>query len=298
MQKFNTQGTESKMKEYPKISIVTTSYNQGQFLEETICSVLDQGYPNLEYIIVDGGSSDDSVEIIKKYEKHLVWWVSEPDNGQSNALNKGFKRATGDIMAWVNSDDVLLPKALSNVAKAYASNPDCEWFAAKCLWINKDGCVIKCGCAENWYSILPRLEVLNVYGPTTFFTKALLERVGYVDEEFHYMMDTELWWRFYKVAGASFVRINSYLWGLRMHSKSKTSGHHFDNNDTAHDPNHPKWQQWQKERDIMAKRYCLGIHKGLWLGRILSKLMRVLSLRYSRAMIDELIYGNRYWKNM
>src|SRR5437588_6081454 len=103
---------------WPRISIVTPSYNQGQFIEETIRSVLLQGYPDLEYIIIDGGSQDESVEIIKKYEPWLTYWVSEQDRGQSHAINKGFDRSTGLILGWLNSDDVLLPNALATVAVA------------------------------------------------------------------------------------------------------------------------------------------------------------------------------------
>jgi len=98
--------------EFPRISVITPSYNQGHFLDQTIRSVLDQNYPNLEYIIIDGGSTDQSVEIIKKYEDQLLYWVSEPDRGQSHALNKGFARATGDILCWINSDDCLEKGAL------------------------------------------------------------------------------------------------------------------------------------------------------------------------------------------
>ena len=114
------------MARYPKISIITPSYNQGQFLEQTILSILSQDYPNLEYIIMDGGSSDNSVEIIRKHEDNLTYWVSEPDKGQSDAINKGFQRATGDILTWLNSDDYYLPGTLHTVAEYFTQHPDVE----------------------------------------------------------------------------------------------------------------------------------------------------------------------------
>src|SRR5258708_33872657 len=108
---------------WPRISIVTPSYNQGQFLEETLRSVLLQGYPNLEYIIMDGGSSDNSAEIIEKYAPQLAYWESKPDSGQTHAINKGLKRSTGTIMGWLNSDDILLPKSLCRIAETFSAQP-------------------------------------------------------------------------------------------------------------------------------------------------------------------------------
>jgi glycosyltransferase involved in cell wall biosynthesis len=118
---------------WPHISIVTPSYNQGQFIEETIRSVLLQGYPNLEYIIIDGGSTDNTVEIIEKYESWISYWVSEKDSGQSDALNKGFAIGDGQICAYINSDDIFLPNALSKVSLAYAENPEFKWIAFSVL---------------------------------------------------------------------------------------------------------------------------------------------------------------------
>src|SRR4051794_28341061 len=119
--------TFEKKEEWPRISIVTPSYNQGGYLEETIRSILLQGYPNLEYLVIDGGSSDESVDVIKKYERHLTYWESAKDRGQSDALNRGFKRATGEWVGWVNSDDLYLPNALATLMATAAPNPEVQW---------------------------------------------------------------------------------------------------------------------------------------------------------------------------
>src|SRR5580700_341038 len=108
----------------PKISIITPSYNQGQFIEETILSILNQNYPNLEYLIIDGKSTDSTIEIIKKYEQKIFYWVSEKDSGQSEAINKGFQKATGEIVCWLNSDDILMPNALNEVAAQFIKNKE------------------------------------------------------------------------------------------------------------------------------------------------------------------------------
>jgi len=115
---------------WPRLTIVTPSFNQSEFIEETIVSVLDQDYPDLEYIIVDGGSTDRSVELIEKYERWLTYWVSEPDRGQAHAINKGFERATGQIAAYINSDDAYLPGAFATVAQTFARNPRADWLCS------------------------------------------------------------------------------------------------------------------------------------------------------------------------
>ena len=122
---------------YSKISIVTPSYNQSQFLERTILSVLNQNYPNLEYLIIDGGSTDGSVEIIRKYEKYLAYWVSEKDNGQADAINRGFQKSTGKILAWLNSDDIYLPGTLLKVSETFNKNPEVDLIFSNIFFIDE-----------------------------------------------------------------------------------------------------------------------------------------------------------------
>ena len=123
----------------PKLSIITPSLNQGKFLEETIPSVLNQNYPNLEYVIIDGGSTDNSVAIIKRYEKHLTYWISEQDNGQADAINKGFEKTTGDIINWINSDDLLAADSLNSLTKEIRKNPNADFYFGDYLIIDKNG---------------------------------------------------------------------------------------------------------------------------------------------------------------
>src|SRR5438105_4503434 len=123
----------------PRISVVTPSYNQGRFLEQCIKSVLDQGYPNLEYIIIDGGSTDESVAVIRKYQDRLASWVSERDAGQTDAINKGFRRATGEVVAWMNADDFYLPGAFARIAQAYQQSPQASFYFGNGLRVNEAG---------------------------------------------------------------------------------------------------------------------------------------------------------------
>lgn len=204
----------------PKISIITPSYNQGQFLEQTILSVINQNYPNLEYIIIDGGSTDNSVEIIKKYEKHLTYWVSEKDRGQAHAINKGFKIATGDIVSWLNSDDYLEDNTLQKVAEIYGEE-NFTWLIGNCSFI-RDGIVFwKTNPIE-----LSKKEIIkfweNVIGqPSVFWNRTKLSGMDSLDEKLYYSMDLDLWLRFFDVANPVITECNlSYN---RVYDTTKTS---------------------------------------------------------------------------
>ena len=205
---------------WPRISIVTPSYNQGQFLEETIRSVLLQGYPNLEYIIVDGGSTDDSVEIIKKYEPWLAYWVSEKDNGQSHALNKGFQKSTGEIMAWINSDDYYLPMAFQNIILTMTQKKNDLWFAGPCNFIYPHDEVV-----TGWGR--PKQELVRwfvgplVMQPGVFWRKKIWEDTNCIDETLAYSFDYELWMQFVQFQSFPFW-LEQCLANFRVHSVSKT----------------------------------------------------------------------------
>jgi len=209
------------MKEWPKISVVTPSYNQGAFLEQTIRSVLEQNYPNLEYIVIDGGSTDGSVDIIKKYADRLAYWVSEKDKGQSDALNKGFKRATGDIVAWLNSDDMHLPGALETVAKTFVDNPDVDFVFGDKLAVDENGNILRYERHTHF-----SFTAFVVIGSTlsqcaTFWKRALFEKYGYIDDGLQYSMDYEFFCRIGAHINAKHIR--KYLAKFRWHTSSKSS---------------------------------------------------------------------------
>jgi glycosyltransferase involved in cell wall biosynthesis len=187
---------------YPKITIVTPNYNLGQYIEHTINSVLSQNYPNLEYIIIDGGSTDNSVEIIKKYEKHLTWWVSESDIGMYDAVNKGFNRATGDIMAWINSDDVFYDHAFATVSKLFSTLKDVEWLTGAGTVINEHGYIIKVRSCRRWSKYHYCMgDYKFIQQESTFWRRSLWDRSGgYIDANYKFAGDLELWSRFFQYA--------------------------------------------------------------------------------------------------
>lgn len=185
-----------------KITVVTPVYNQVDYIEETILSVLNQGYSNLEYIIIDGGSTDGTLEIIKKYESQITKWISEPDRGMYDALNKGFERSTGEIMCYINSDDLLLPNSLENIAKVFGDLENVEWIHGLNSFINAEGRLVDTRPAKR-FSFLRYLDgdYKFIQQESCVWRRSLWEKAGSrVDSNINYAGDFELWFRFFQHA--------------------------------------------------------------------------------------------------
>jgi len=208
---------------WPRISIVTPSLNQGEFLEETIRSVLLQGYPNLEYIIIDGGSTDGSVKIIKKYENWLTYWVSEPDKGQSHAINKGFSMATGDMLAWINSDDMLEINALNHVVNSMLQSPGTIVFGNVLNFVQgtNESYIVKQRDISLQSMLNPKMGSCNWHQPGMFVPSDLQKIVGDLDEGLHYAFDKD--WVLRLISVAPVCYLNRVVSRFRVHPEAKTS---------------------------------------------------------------------------
>lgn len=212
----------SEFDELPKISIITPSYNQADYIEKTIKSVLNQEYPNLEYFIQDGNSDDSTIEILERYSDRLLKWESRSDSGQSQALNYGFTKTTGEIMAWLNSDDLLLPGALDYVADFFIRHSEIDVVYGNRILIDENDQQIgrwimpsHSGEVMSWQDYIPQ--------ETLFWRRNVWDKVGgHIDESFRFAMDWDLLIRF-RDAGARFARLPRYLGAFRIHSQQKTS---------------------------------------------------------------------------
>ena len=201
-----------------RVSIVTPSFNQAEYLEDTIQSVLAQDYPNLEFIIVDGGSTDGSVEIINKYTDHLTWWISERDRGQADGINKGLRRARGDIVAWLNSDDIYLPGAIQAAVDIFDANHGLGMVFGDAISIDREGHPLNRLSFGDW-GLTELLRFQIICQPAVFMRRSALEQVGYLDDTFHFMLDHHLWMR---IAARFEIKHAAQIWaGARYHVLAK-----------------------------------------------------------------------------
>ena len=209
------------MPEKPLVSIITPSFNQAAFLEQAMLSVLKQDYPNIEYWVIDGDSSDCSVEIIQKYANQLAGWVSEKDHGQADGVNKGFARATGDIIGWLNSDDLYFPGAIEGAVKAFQEHPETAFVFSDVESIDENG---------NGFNLmrygdykLTDLMAFNIIGqPGVFMRREVLEQAGYLDLSYNYLLDVQLWLKMAAIAEPFYIP--GVVWAAaRMHSGAKNA---------------------------------------------------------------------------
>lgn len=204
------------------LSVIVPSYNSSSFVEENLLSIKQSYSQDVEFIFVDGGSTDSTMEIVESYKDLFAVIISEPDQGQSDAFNKGFKLARGEYLTWLNSDDVFCPGALAQAVE-WIKKERLPWYAANVVYIDAESRITRCcqsGAFESWAL---RMGVLNVFGPSTIFRRDLFVEMGEFREDFHYCMDTEYWWRIAH-SGYEYQRIPVYLWALRLHDGAKTSG--------------------------------------------------------------------------
>ena len=214
------------MPSLPRITVITPSFNQGIYIEQTIKSIHSQDYPNLEHLVVDGGSTDQTLDVLRKYEKQMHW-VSEPDRGQTHAINKGLQGATGDVICYLNSDDLFTPGALLKVGGFFRDHPQAFWLTGKCQIIDQNGQEMRRPGTiyKNFWLHGHSLKVLSVMNylsqPATFWRRGAFEQVGYLDERWYFTMDYDYWLRLGKHYRLWFL--DEYLACFRVHPASKGS---------------------------------------------------------------------------
>jgi glycosyltransferase involved in cell wall biosynthesis len=263
----------------PRISVVVPSYNQGGYLDDCLESVVKQDHPDLEIIVMDGGSTDDSVSIIERYAQHLTHWQSQPDGGQTAAIVTGFGYANGDLLTWLNSDDVLLPGALHLHAQAFRRQPKADVFYGDHVVVDGAGTVVEQYKHPRYHNRLAWLTMPYIAQPGTSFTRRIWQEVGGADCSMHCAFDYDLWYRFMK-AGARFVHVGGFVSAFRRHGESKGL---------------TRLEQYAHEHAILRERYQehLGQPLERRVARLLLRCIQVLSGAYLHTLAFRLFRHHR-----
>jgi GT2 family glycosyltransferase len=281
-------GNVSAQMPSPLFSIVIANYNHGRFLEEAIGSVLSQDCHDRELIVVDGGSTDNSVEIIRRHATALQWWCSEPDKGQSDAFNKGFAHAQGRFGCWLNADDIMMPGALSAVRAYVERHPGTEWIGGSTVFCDQDLKVLWCSrCMRLAPRIHAWLPLAAVNGPSSFFLLHNLHKVGGFDVGLKYVMDTDLWRKFIN-AGIPLRHVKAYLWAFRVHGGSKTSRRFAGRAIPA----------MSRESAAMLRRHGIENRWRRKAGACVMRAFRLCSAVYLRSYIDTVRYRGKPIRTM
>lgn len=279
---------------YPKLSIVTPSFNQSKYLENTIQSVVSQNYPNLEFVIIDGGSDDGSVEIIKKYEHNLSYWVSEKDEGHGHALNKGFFHTTGEIMAWINSDDMYTPWAFRTISEIFSSFPHVMWIVGFNSWWNSAGAMTRASrVPKNIFDYLLG-NYAWIQQESVFWRRSLWDKAGgYINQDYKFMVDGELWTRFFLYE--QLYTVDCVLGGYRAHSDNRAK-HNYSECLREMDMAILEMKK-SCSSDVLKTFEDLAFLRRLSKGSIPRILMSKLGPRIFSSAINAASYKNIAWEN-
>ena len=256
------------------LTLVTPSFNQGKFIEETLSSVVAQREHIHEYFVVDGGSTDETISHIERHEKYIDWWVSESDRGQADAIHKGFAKATGSLIGWLNSDDLILPGAIPEVLSTFDRYPSCDVVSGYLALIDEDSKVISLPRVPSGNSLLARGGLIQVSQQASFFKKSLYEKVGGLDIDLHCAMDMDLWARFY-LNMTAWKHIPSFLAAFRKHSEAKGSGNSW-------------WDNYQREKAIIRSRYP-DLYGGKSPGMLVKMVYRFGQVASGRQMLSNIL---------
>lgn len=260
MNTIKTKNANSACEVLPKITVVVPSYNQGGFLERTLRSVLDQEYPNLELIVMDGGSTDNSIQVIKKYADRITYWVSEKDNGQTDALARGFAKSTGDIQCWLNSDDLHEPGVLRKVAAYFEDHPEVDAVFGSTIWIDADDQPLRIHHEMPFVRFVWLHTYNYIPGMSMFWRRQVYERAGGLDPAFNLAMDADLWSRISRVGRIGHVRD---IWSrMRFYPDQK--------NRTLRDASD------REDQSIRLREWGTDRPRFLWAKRRIAMLLRIV----------------------